>query len=97
MMKHRPPIEHRVRLLQHSLQQPWCPEGPGEASKTRASHARQLRLRWLRLISFTRVRTFAERLYGASASAAKAAAAATRHQVQRGRFEDASIGLPLGV
>ena len=46
----------------------------------------------------TRVRTIAERLCGASASAAKAAAAATRHQVQqRGLFVDASIGLPLGV
>jgi len=26
VMEHRPPIKHRVRLLQHSLQQPWCPE-----------------------------------------------------------------------
>ena len=68
-----------------------------EAAKTRASYARQLRLRWLRLISLTRVRTIAERLCGASASAAKAAAAATRHQVRRGLFVDASIGLPLGV
>ncbi len=68
-----------------------------EAAKTRASYARQLRLRWLRLISLTRVRTIAERLCGASASAAKAAAAATRHQVHRGLFVDASIGLPLGV
>jgi len=24
--EHRPPIDHRIRLLQHSLQQPWCPE-----------------------------------------------------------------------
>ena len=53
-----------------------------EAAKTRASYARQLRLRWLRLISLTRVRTIAERLCGTSASAAKAAAAATQHQVQ---------------
>jgi len=43
------------------------------------------------------VRTIAERLCGASASAAKAAAAATQHQVQRGLFVDASIGFPLGV
>jgi len=62
----------------------------GEASKTRASYARRLRQRWLRLISLTRVRTIAERLCGASASAAKPAAAATRHQVQRGLFMDAS-------
>ena len=41
--------------------------------------------------------TIAERLCGASASAAKAAAAATRHQVQWGLFVDASIGLPLAV
>jgi len=34
----------------------------GEAAKTRASYARQPRLRWLRLISLTRVRTIAERL-----------------------------------
>ena len=32
---------------------------------------------------------------GTSASAAKAAAAATEHQVQRGLFVDASIGFPL--
>ena len=52
----------------------------GEVSKTRASYARRLRQRWLRLISLTRVRTIAERLCGALASAAKTTAAATRHQ-----------------
>jgi len=47
----------------------------GEASKTRPSYARQLRRRWLRLISLTRVTTIAERLCGASASAAEAVGA----------------------
>jgi len=69
----------------------------GEAAKTSASYARRLRQRWLRLISLTRVRTIAERLCATSASAAKAAAAATRHQARRGLFEDASVGLPLEV
>ena len=38
-----------------------------------------------------------ERPCGGSASAAKAVAAATPHQVQRRLFMDASVGLPLGV
>ena len=69
----------------------------GKASEKRASYARRLRQRWLRLISLTRVKTVAERLCGASVLAEKAAAVATPHQVQRGVFMDASVGLPVGV
>jgi hypothetical protein len=69
----------------------------GEAAETRASFARRLRLRWMRQISLTRARTIAARLCGASVSAGRKEAAAGSHNIQRGLFQDASVGLPRGV